>query len=275
MSTQAPLAAKSISSVFPSGAGERTSDSASWWNGLRRAVANLLGGERAELISDPAPEGGAASLAHADVRLRQAPMPAPTPEDKDTPDGGAPDFARSYLGTLARVWQSHDWTNVVRLNETLARAWRENRQVFLCGNGGSAANAIHLANDLLYGVDKQSGRGLRVTALPANASVLTCLANDVSYDDVFAQQLAVLANRGDILIALSGSGNSPNILKALSRARELGVESFAILGFDGGRALELADHSIHFPVHDMQIAEDLQMMVGHMAMQCLSRQPRR
>ena len=155
--------------------------------------------------------------------------------------------------------------------ETLQRCWRENRQVFLCGNGGSAANAIHLANDFLYGIDKQSGRGLRVTALPANAAVLTCLANDLAYEDVFAQQLSVLAAPGDVLIACSGSGNSPNILKALTRARELGVTSFAVLGFDGGRARALAEHPIYFPVHDMQVAEDLQMMVGHMAMQQLAR----
>lgn len=186
----------------------------------------------------------------------------------------APAFVRAYFDRLELVWHAHDWTNVERLNRGLHRAWRENRQVFLCGNGGSAANAIHLANDFLYGVAKHDGRGLRVTALPANGAVLTCLANDISYEDVFAQQLTVLANRGDLLIALSGSGNSPNILKALARAREIGVETFAILGFSGGRALTLAEHPIHFPVDDMQVAEDLQMMVGHMAMQWLSQQPR-
>lgn len=191
----------------------------------------------------------------------------------DTQDA-TPAFVTSYFRALDTVCRDHDWADAVHLNETLLRCWRENRQVFLCGNGGSAANAIHLANDLLYGVDKQSGRGLRVTALPANASVLTALANDISYEDVFAQQLTVLSNPGDVLIAFSGSGNSPNILKALTRARELDVTTFAILGFTGGRALELADHPIYFPVHDMQVAEDLQMMVGHMAMQWLSRQPR-
>lgn len=197
------------------------------------------------------------------------------PDYSHDTDISSPAFVSSYYNTLTAVWRGHDWSNVVFLNETLHRCWREDRQVFLCGNGGSAANAIHLANDLLYGVDKASGRGLRVTALPANSSVLTCLANDVSYADVYAQQLTVLANPGDVLIVLSGSGNSPNILKALRRSRELGVTTFAILGFTGGTALELADHPIHFPVHDMQVAEDLQMMVGHMAMQWLSRQPRR
>jgi D-sedoheptulose 7-phosphate isomerase len=108
-----------------------------------------------------------------------------------------------------------------------------------------------------------------VTALPANPAVLTCLANDIGYADIFAQQLTVLARRGDILIVLSGSGNSPNIVRALEKARELGLTSFAILGYSGGKSLRLADHPIHFAVDDMQIAEDLQTIVGHMVMQRL------
>lgn len=206
----------------------------------------------------------------------------PTPEDYGLPSLSphpdhikpvpvVPDFVANYARTLDSVWKGRDWSDVVLLVQTLQRCWRENRQVFLCGNGGSAANAVHLANDLLYGVDKAAGRGLRVTALPANAAVLTCLANDVGYEDVFAAQLTVLAQPGDLLLAFSGSGNSPNIVKALARARELGLTSFAILGFTGGKALGLADHPIYFPAHDMQVSEDLQMMVGHMAMQYLSR----
>jgi len=182
-----------------------------------------------------------------------------------------PGFIAAYRQTLDGALNDHDWSDVVLLAESLRQCWKENRQVFLCGNGGSAANAIHLANDFLYGIDKPAGRGLRVIALPANPAVLTCLANDVSYADVFAQQLTVLARPGDVLIAFSGSGNSPNILKALERARELGVVSFAILGFSGGKSLTLADHPIHFPVDDMQVAEDLQMMIGHMLMQWLGR----
>lgn len=203
-------------------------------------------------------ESQAFNLASLDPSVAPAPRPAPS-------------FITHYADTLAHAWAGHDWSDVVFLIETLRRCWRENRQVFLCGNGGSAANAIHLANDLLYGIDKPDGHGLRVTALPANAAVLTCLANDIAYEDIFAQQLTVLAQPGDVLIAFSGSGNSPNILKALVRARELGVKSFAVLGFAGGHALRLADHPIHFPVHDMQVSEDLQMMIGHMAMQSLAR----
>ncbi len=179
------------------------------------------------------------------------------------------DFINLYLSKLDKVIRSQNWRSVETLADALKVAWGEDRQIFLCGNGGSAANAVHLANDFLYGIDKPTGRGLRVTALPANTAVLTCLANDVSYADVYAQQLVALARKGDVLIALSGSGNSPNIVRAIEKARELGVKSFAILGYSGGRCLGLADHPIHFPIDDMQIAEDLQMMVGHMVMQRL------
>jgi D-sedoheptulose 7-phosphate isomerase len=180
-----------------------------------------------------------------------------------------PDFVASYHSTLAAAIRGHDWADVGRLADTLEACWRDDRQLFLCGNGGSAANAVHLANDFLFGIDKPRGRGLRVTALAANAAVLTCLANDVAYAEVFAQQLTALARRGDVLLTLSGSGNSPNIVRALETGRELGLTTFAILGYSGGKALALAQHPIHFAVDDMQVAEDLQMMVGHMVMQRL------
>jgi len=174
-----------------------------------------------------------------------------------------------YSDRLRAVLAATDWSGVAQLGEELLDCWKTRRQVFLCGNGGSAGNAIHLANDFLYGISRQKGSALRVTALPANSSVLTCLANDEGYEQIFSLQLAVLANRGDVLIALSGSGNSPNIVKVLEQAREMGVKTYAILGYTGGRAKELADVPLHFPVDDMQISEDLQLIAGHMVMQWL------
>jgi D-sedoheptulose 7-phosphate isomerase len=174
-----------------------------------------------------------------------------------------------YADRLRAVLLATDWSGVAQLGEELLDCWKTRRQVFLCGNGGSAGNAIHLANDFLYGISRQKGSALRVTALPANSSVLTCLANDEGYAQIFSLQLAVLANRGDVLIALSGSGNSPNIVKVLEQAREMGVKSYAILGYTGGKAKELADVPLHFPVDDMQISEDLQLIAGHMVMQWL------
>jgi D-sedoheptulose 7-phosphate isomerase len=179
-----------------------------------------------------------------------------------------PVFA-DYPNRLGAILASTDWTAAGQLADALVDCWKEGRQVFLCGNGGSAGNAVHLANDLIYGVSKRAGHGLRATALCANGSVLTCLANDVGYGDVFSLQLEVLARPGDVLIALSGSGNSLNIIKALKTARSLGMRSCAILGYSGGEAKTLADLPLHFAVDDMQISEDLQLIVGHMIVQHL------
>lgn len=177
------------------------------------------------------------------------------------------ELGQSYTERLQSCLENADWAGIEKLGEGLLNCWMEGRRVFLCGNGGSAGNAVHLANDFIYGISKSFGSGLNVQALPANGSVITCLANDEGYENVFSYPLAVHAQKGDILIALSGSGNSPNILEALKTAKKIGVSSYAILGFSGGEAKKLAEVPIHFEINDMQVSEDLQMIVGHMAMQ--------
>jgi D-sedoheptulose 7-phosphate isomerase len=184
-----------------------------------------------------------------------------------------PDQPSEYASALGSILASFDWSPVADLGKSLAGAWQAGGHVFLCGNGGSAANAMHIANDLIYGIGKEVGGGMKVTALPANGAVVTCLANDLGFETIFSQQLAVLGSRGDILIALSGSGNSPNILRAIETANAIGMETYAILGFSGGKAKALARTAIHFAIDDMQIAEDLQMVVGHMLMKLLAGQP--
>jgi D-sedoheptulose 7-phosphate isomerase len=174
-----------------------------------------------------------------------------------------------YSARLSAALATFDWAPVERLSHDLRDCWQTGRQVFFVGNGGSAGNANHLANDFLYPLSKTPGSGLRVHSLAANPSVMSCIANDEGYDQVFAMQLGVLARRGDVLIALSGSGNSPNIVKALEEARRIGMTSYAILGFSGGKAKTIADVPIHFAINDMQIAEDAQLIVGHMVMQWL------
>jgi D-sedoheptulose 7-phosphate isomerase len=180
-----------------------------------------------------------------------------------------PTTFKKYADRLSAVLKSHQWNEITPLAKEVELCWKEGRQVFLCGNGGSAGNAIHLANDYLYGIAKETGKGLKVQALTANSAVITCLANDVGYDAIFSEQLAVLGQPGDLIICLSGSGNSPNILKVLEQAKLMGIKSCAILGFSGGNAKALADISVHFSIDDMQIAEDLQLVVGHMLMQYL------
>lgn len=174
-----------------------------------------------------------------------------------------------YADRLRDVLAATDWSSVERLAQDMRECWLAGRRVFICGNGGSAGNAIHLANDLLYGIAKRSGGGMKVIALSANPAVITCLANDLGYEHIFSEQLAVQAQAGDLLIALSGSGNSPNIVAVIERAKAMGVKSYAVLGYSGGKCKDIADVPIHFPVDDMQIAEDLQLIVGHMLMQWL------
>ena len=178
-------------------------------------------------------------------------------------------FCADYASRLGGVLASSDWSGVAQLARDMHECWAAGRQVFFCGNGGSAGNAIHLANDFLYGIAKRTGGGMKVQALSANSAVITCLANDVGYERIYSEQLAVLGQSGDLLIVLSGSGNSPNIIRVMEQAKEMGVKTCAILGYTGGRCKSLADVAIHFPVDDMQISEDMQLVVGHMLMQWL------
>jgi D-sedoheptulose 7-phosphate isomerase len=182
--------------------------------------------------------------------------------------------AGSYLQRLQDCFSEEIVEAVETLATELRQAWVEGRNVYICGNGGSAANAMHMANDFHYGIGVCGSAaklpGLRVDALPANVGVITCLANDTGYDNIYSHQLQVKGRRGDLLIVLSGSGNSANVVRALETASALGMRSFAIIAFSGGRCRDLADVPIHFAIDDMQIAEDTQLVVGHLCMQWLN-----
>jgi D-sedoheptulose 7-phosphate isomerase len=155
--------------------------------------------------------------------------------------------------------------------DSLKKVWNNKNTLFVCGNGGSAGNAIHIANDFIFGIDKHEGLGIKVDALPANQAVLSCLANDIGYENIFSHQLKVKGSAGDVLLVLSGSGNSDNIINAVTQAKKMNIKTFGILGFDGGKCLSLLDVPIHFKINDMQISEDLQLIICHMCMQWLSK----
>jgi D-sedoheptulose 7-phosphate isomerase len=175
----------------------------------------------------------------------------------------------NYRNKLTSILDNTDIEAIEVLGAKLIECWKTGKQVFICGNGGSAGNAMHIANDLIYGISKKFGSGLKITALPANGSVVTCLANDEGYEHIFSYQLGVLGQEGDVLIALSGSGNSQNIVNVLQTAKSMNIETFAILGYSGGKAKGLADVPIHYAIDDMQISEDLQLIILHMLMQWL------
>ena len=183
--------------------------------------------------------------------------------------------AISYIACLSNSFTGEILGNVELLANLLLDAWKSKKQVFICGNGGSAANAIHMANDFHYGIGAcgkgEKMVGLRVEALSSNVGVLTCLGNDTGYENIYSGQIEVKADEGDLLIVLSGSGNSMNVVNAIETARMKGLTTVCIVAFDGGKCVELADVRIHFPIDDMQIAEDTQLIVGHLCMQWLSK----
>jgi len=178
----------------------------------------------------------------------------------------------SYSEKLTNALKNKGMNQIPVLAEAILESWKNKKNIYFCGNGGSAGNAIHLANDFLYGAGVKNGSGIRVEALSANPAVLTCLANDIGYEEIFSEQLKVKANKSDVLIVLSGSGNSPNVVRALEKGNEIGMKTFAILAYDGGICKEIAQYPIHFDIDDMQIAEDLQLIIGHICMQWLCQQ---
>ena len=181
-------------------------------------------------------------------------------------------FFSDYSKRLADSLDEINWTEVLRLSKELLATKTRGSRVFLCGNGGSAANANHIANDLVYAVTECTGLGFDAVSLSANPAVLTCLANDVGYQDIFSEQLAVSGRENDLLLVLSGSGNSKNIFNALIMAKKLKMRTSAILGFDGGMCKEITDLPIHVEVADMQISEDIQLALGHMIMKWLKKE---
>jgi D-sedoheptulose 7-phosphate isomerase len=179
---------------------------------------------------------------------------------------------KSYLIKLKKNLNFSMMKGTLILSEKLFNTWKNKKRLFLCGNGGSAANAIHIANDFLYGVGLSNGLIFDVEALPSNSAVLTCLANDTGYKNIFSKQIAAKGNKDDLLIILSGSGNSENIIEAIRMAKKKKMQVFGIVGFDGGKVKKiLQKNSLHYSVNDMQISEDLQLITLHICMQLLSK----
>ncbi|CAE19676.1 putative phosphoheptose isomerase [Prochlorococcus marinus subsp. pastoris str. CCMP1986] len=188
-------------------------------------------------------------------------------------------FTELYLKNLVSSFEPKIIEKIEILANDLNLSWKNGANVFICGNGGSAGNAMHIANDFHYGVgckrDPQSNDiknkpGIKIIALPSNPSIITCLANDIGYENIYSHQLKVLGNLNDILIVLSGSGNSKNVINAIVEAHKIGIKTYSITAFDGGKCKEISKENIHFEINDMQIAEDTQLILFHMCMQWLS-----
>ena len=168
-----------------------------------------------------------------------------------------------YFRRVADVLTRLPAEPVERIVEIMAAARAEGRRIFIFGNGGSSASASHIVTDLVKSVVEPGKPRFKVFCLSDNTPMLTAYANDVSYEAVFAEPLAALAEPGDVALALSGSGNSPNVLAALARARSLGLTCIGLTGRDGGKMAPLCDVAVIVPADSMQVIEDAHLVILH------------
>ncbi len=177
-----------------------------------------------------------------------------------------PDYIRGYLSKLEGVLKSLEPKEISAVGALLSAARHAGKQVFIAGNGGSAALASHVAVDLGKGCSRNREKRFRVISLTDNVPWITALGNDISYDDIFVEQLKNYAEKGDIFLAISGSGNSKNILKALQYANQAGCTTVGISGFKGGALKDMVKHHVHVKADHMGLIEDGQLIICHILM---------
>lgn len=173
-----------------------------------------------------------------------------------------------YLGALRETIAKLDQDAINAWIERLAVARTEGATVFVCGNGGSAATASHFATDIGKGASYGKPRRFRAVALTDSMSTITAYANDVGFEVVFAEQLRNLGQPGDVLVTISGSGSSPNIMRAIEAAKDLNMDVVALTGFSGGTSGPLADIHVNVPSDHMGRIEDVHMALCHTVAFC-------
>ena len=174
-------------------------------------------------------------------------------------------FADSYLQYLMNIIQNIDTKEIASFIETLLSARKRKATVFFIGNGGSAATASHFANDISIGTNDYD-EPFKAISLTDNVSILTAIGNDFGYEEIFVRQLRVLGQPEDVVVGISASGNSPNLLKAFEYAKKTGIKTVAITAFDGGKLKNMADEGIHVPtcLKEYGPAEDAHMILNHL-----------
>ena len=174
-----------------------------------------------------------------------------------------------YVGRHSKVLATLDVAAVERAAQAILTAYDEGRTVFICGNGGSATTASHMAADLGKNSAMLGKPRLRVLSLSDNMSWFSALGNDLGYENVFVEQIENFLQPGDVLIAISASGNSPNVVKAAEFARAHGGKVVGLVGFKGGKLKEIADIAVHSQIEDYGPVEDSHLMLDHIFVEAL------
>jgi phosphoheptose isomerase len=187
--------------------------------------------------------------------------------DKVYPSAGG--YFTGYRDAMARAWETVDPAAFERAAAMIDTAIRGRRMIYACGNGGSAAISGHLLCDFLKGIQTDTPLRPRVVSLASHLELITAIANDIDYAEVFAYQLKTMAAAGDVLLTISSSGNSENIVRAIDWARGNGVGTIAMTGFAGGRSATLADINLHVAAENYGIVEDIHQSMMHALAQYL------
>ena len=174
-------------------------------------------------------------------------------------------YISTYLETLNKV-DSEEINNAV---VAISKAWLSGKKIIAFGNGGSALNVQHFMNDWVKNAFMSKNTPFYGISLVDNVGLLTSYANDCSYEDVFLMQLKPILAPGDIIIAVSGSGKSQNVIRAVEFANNNNNEVISLTGFDGGDLIQMSDIPVHFPINDMQMTEDFHLQFGHIVMKAL------
>lgn len=177
--------------------------------------------------------------------------------------------AQTYLAKLTRLLEVFDRAQVDNAVKVIADAWQAGRQIITLGNGGSSMTALHFVNDWNKSIFMKTGKPFRGRSLVDNMGLVMSYGNDVSFQDIFIEQLKNLLQPGDLVLAISGSGNSENVVRAVRYANDNGAVTLGLCGYRGGKLKDLARHVVWADVDDMQLCEDVHAIFGHIVMQRL------
>ena len=175
------------------------------------------------------------------------------------------DFAAAYLEYLVSVLKNINVREIGQFVQTILDARERDATIYFIGNGGSAATASHFANDIAIGTNSYE-KPFRAVSLTDNQAIITAVGNDFGYEDIFVRQLQVLGRKDDVVVGISASGNSPNLIKAFEYAKSVGIKTVAITAFDGGKMKPMADEGVHVPTAPKEYgpAEDAHMVLDHL-----------
>lgn len=172
-------------------------------------------------------------------------------------------LVRDYLKNLNQNLSDNNIEQIHEFCEIVEHSIKNKNNIYICGNGGSAANSIHMATDLNLVLIKKKKYNLFIDSLASNQGIISCIANDFGYEKIFSEQIKLRGKKNDLLISLSGSGNSKNIINAINIANDIDMNTYSILGFDGGEAKRISKKFFHLEINDMQLSEDTQHIINH------------